>query len=124
MERPILVLDFDGTCHASTTPWQAAEVILDPPVAGMWQFLEAAIHVFDIHIYSSRSALPEGIAAMQTWFLRHAESVSQQDIARKWLHFPTTKPPAFLTLDDRALTFTGVWPDPGSLRAFKPWNKR
>jgi hypothetical protein len=39
------------------------------------------------------------------------------------LSFPLEKPPAFLTIDDRALLFTGTWPDVGKLKAFKPWNK-
>jgi hypothetical protein len=35
--------------------------------------------------------------------------------------FPRYKPSAFLTLDDRALTFTGQWPSIAQLQAFKPW---
>jgi hypothetical protein len=40
------------------------------------------------------------------------------------LEFPMHKPPALVTLDDRALTFTGIWPDLAELRAFRPWNKK
>lgn len=34
-----------------------------------------------------------------------------------------TKPPAIVTIDDRAITFSGVFPPASSLRQFKPWNK-
>ena len=40
------------------------------------------------------------------------------------LSFPTQKPPAHVSLDDRAITFTGLFPDLEILRAFKPWNKQ
>src|SRR5262249_30557950 len=96
----------------------------DPPVPGMWRFLEAAWQQFDIAIYSSRSHQPGGIEAMHAWFLQHATSRFQYDLARKWLIFPSEKPPAFLTIDDRALCFTGEWPSVESLLAFRPWNKR
>lgn len=33
------------------------------------------------------------------------------------------KPPAMLTIDDRAICFSGLWPDPQQLLQFKPWNK-
>jgi hypothetical protein len=38
------------------------------------------------------------------------------------LRFPTEKPPAFLTIDDRAITFKGTWPEMWQLESFKPWN--
>lgn len=41
-----------------------------------------------------------------------------------WLIFPTAKPSALVTIDDRAITFTGEWPDIEFLRTFRPWNKR
>ena len=53
--------------------------------------------------------------------------VQAQDAARKivrGIKFPTKKPAAFLTIDDRAVCFKGEWPDPEKLLEFKPWNKR
>jgi hypothetical protein len=123
MRKPILCLDFDGVCHSYTSGWHGATEIPDPPVEGMWRFLEAVWQHFDVAIYSTRSHQEGGIAAMQAWFVKHASSGFQQDLARKWLQFPHEKPPAFLTLDDRAMCFTGVWPDVKSLVAFRPWNK-
>lgn len=40
------------------------------------------------------------------------------------LRFPTEKPPAFVGIDDRVLTFTGEWPGIEKLRTFKTWNAK
>ena len=40
------------------------------------------------------------------------------------IEWPTEKPPAMVTIDDRALTFDGTWPEIEDLLAFQPWNKR
>lgn len=40
------------------------------------------------------------------------------------ISFPTQKPPAFLQIDDRAITFTGKFPNIDEIKQFKPWNKR
>jgi hypothetical protein len=40
------------------------------------------------------------------------------------IEFPTEKPPALVTIDDRAITFTGIFPSLDDIAAFKPWNKK
>jgi hypothetical protein len=40
------------------------------------------------------------------------------------IKFPLFKPPALVTLDDRAIQFEGEFPSLDTLRSFKPWNRR
>ena len=42
----------------------------------------------------------------------------------KRISWPWFKPAAIITIDDRALTFDGTWPDLETLKTFKPWNKK
>ena len=118
-EKPILCLDFDGVCHSYTSGWQGVDDIPDPPVPGLGDFLREAQKHFRVYIHSSRSSNAGGVRAMGEWFERWVG----WDIAGQ-LYFPTTKPPALITIDDRAITFTGTWPDIEELKEFKPWNKR
>lgn len=117
-KKPILGLDFDGVLHSYTSGWQGADVIPDPPVEGANVFLMAALEHFEVHIFSSRTGQEGGVEAMEDWCDEWFGPY-----IRKQIRFPTEKPPAFLTIDDRALTFTGEWPTIESLKAFKPWNK-
>lgn len=120
MPKPILCLDFDGVIHSYTSGWRGADVIPDPPVDGAFDFIAEAQQHFRVMIFSSRSGQPGGILAMQRWLTTHGlpEPV--------WLalEFPTEKPPATVTIDDRAIQFTGKWPDMDDLIGFEPWNKR
>lgn len=135
--KPILCLDFDGVCHSYTSGWQGADVIPDPPVDGLFEFLEAASEVFDIVIFSSRSKPNslggplDGIIAMQTWFGRYYSEyifAKNPELKKTFLDFTcplvrfvTEKPPAFVTIDDRAITFAGHWPTIEELKNFQPW---
>lgn len=120
--KPILCLDFDGVCHLYTSGWKGAAVIPDPPVAGLWEFLAGALYEFEVDIFSSRSGQEGGIAAMQAWFSEYCPEWSKWVL--KELKFPTEKPPAFVGIDDRVLTFEGRWPDIKSLKEFKTWTNR
>jgi hypothetical protein len=121
--KPILCLDFDGVLHSYTSGWKGADVIPDPPVAGAIQFLQEATKHFRVAIYSSRSHQPGGILAMQNWLRDHSGSWDVVN-ANNEIDWPTEKPAAMITIDDRALTFDGTWPRMEELKAFQPWNKR
>jgi hypothetical protein len=130
--KPILCLDFDGVIHSYASGWKGADVVPDPPVPGALQFIWDAQEHFTVAIYSSRSGHPGGIRAMQDWLLFYAngsrdEAPWRDDPHLGFIHqiqWPTEKPPAMVTLDDRAITFDGTWPTIEALRAFQPWNKR
>jgi hypothetical protein len=127
MSKPILCLDFDGVLHSYASGWKGADVIPDPPVPGALNFIAAAMEHFTVAIFSSRSNQPGGIEAMKEWF-RYWSQMQINDMpdtpTGELIQWPTEKPAAFLTIDDRALTFTGTWPDVVDLLKFKPWNKR
>jgi hypothetical protein len=130
--RQTLCLDFDGVIHSYESKWRGATVIQDPPVSGAYEFIVAALQKFDVCVLSSRSHEPGGREAMALWMVEHFGGQVSHDM-RSWhpagfamadcVKFPLYKPPAFLTIDDRALTFTGVWPSVDELLAFRPWNK-
>jgi hypothetical protein len=123
---PILVLDFDGVVHEYKSPWTRADEISDGPVLGALEFIREAQEHFEVHILSSRTALDGGLYAMQKWLMHHMGAAwgpkGMADVYGQ-VQWPQDKPPAFLTIDDRAIQFTGTWPDPQALKAFKPWNK-
>lgn len=121
--KKILCLDFDGVCHSYVSGWKGADVIPDPPVDGMWNFLNQAVYPFEVHIFSSRSHQEGGLQAMRDWFKQWART--EEDLATiGQLQFPEEKPPAFVGIDDRVVTFTGSWPDINALTNFKTWNAK
>lgn len=127
MSKPILCLDFDGVIHSYSSGWKGADVVSDPPVDGAIAFILGALNHFDVVIYSSRSSQNGGIFAMKNWLREHAGATWHESPAGPGLEdvrFEHEKPPAFLTIDDRALTFDGTWPAMETLKNFKPWNKR
>jgi hypothetical protein len=126
MSKPILCLDFDGVIHSYTSGWQGANVISDPPVPGAAEFIREAVKHFRVAIFSSRSNQPGGLLAMQRYMLGEVADQKAGDESFAWLNeieWPTEKPAAFVTIDDRAITFDGTWPSIELLKAFKPWNK-
>lgn len=129
MGKPILCLDFDGVIHSYSSGWQGAAEIPDPPVPGVLHFIWDAQEHFRVAVYSSRSGQHGGIAAMKGYLANIANNSRDEGPWRDDPHlgflnqieWPTEKPPAMVTLDDRALTFTGTWPSIADLRAFRPW---
>lgn len=129
MGKPILCLDFDGVIHSYSSGWKGADVIPDPPVDGAMKFIWDATEHFRVAIFSSRSNQSGGMAAMQAYVRGHFKSfwgthATQADDKFSDIEWPTEKPAAMVTIDDRALTFDGTWPKIEDLKAFQPWNKR
>jgi len=133
--KPILCLDFDGVIHSYESGWKGANVIPDPPVDGAILWIMKAVDHFDVQIFSSRTNQSGGVKAMQAYMFKHilraivdapSDKVAE-DMAREYAYeiikWPVEKPPAMVTIDDRALTFTGVFPSIEDLKAFQPWNK-
>lgn len=114
--KPILCLDFDGVIHSYENGWQEG-VIYGTLTPGFKEWVEKAKNLFKLVIYSSRSKTLDGIVAMKKW-------LNLQGINPDYFEFASEKPPAFLTIDDRAIQFRGNWLvlDPRELREFKPWN--
>lgn len=85
---------------------------------------------FRVAIYSSRSKSLAGRAAMKRYMKKHFAVPLTFSPEHNWdfLHeefsWPWFKPSAFITIDDRALTFNGTWPTIQALKDFKPWNKK
>lgn len=131
MSKPILCLDFDGVIHSYTSGWQGAGVCADLPTDGCLEFLHEATRHFRVMVYSSRSKSFAGRRAMKRYMRQHFDLMlaMSPDHEHDWLYeaisFPWFKPPALITIDDRALTFSGDWSDysMATLKAFKPWNK-
>lgn len=118
--KPILCLDFDGVIHSYKTGWKGESIISDPPVEGALEFMYDALHHFRVAIYSSRSSTPGGINAMQRWLEQYCREKWR---AGWWLEveWPTHKPSAFVTIDDRAILFEGKFPPINQLLDFKSW---
>lgn len=129
MSKPILCLDFDGVIHSYKSGWKGADVIPDPPVDGAIDFISRALEHFRVAIFSSRTGQPGGLAAMKAWVRKAffdywgSHPVYADDLLAE-IEWPTEKPSAFVTIDDRALTFDGTWPALEVIKDFKPWNKR
>lgn len=142
---PITIcLDFDGVIHGYTSGWKGVSVIPDAPVPGaidaILSYLDAG-HIVAIH--SSRSKSIRGRWAMKRYLANAIGEHWKQGGRSKvydaececWgdataivhrIKWPWFKPAAFITIDDRALTFNGDWSEfsPEKIVKFKAWNKK
>lgn len=132
MNKPIICIDFDGVIHSYERGWQNGE-IYGTVVPGFFEWVERVRDHFKLVIYSSRSKDDDGIIAMGTWLHKQRNTWIKTGGNRNpteplEIEFAHEKPPAFLTIDDRAIQFRGIWEDTDldveSLKAFKPWMHR
>lgn len=126
--KPTLCIDFDGVIHSYERGWQDGG-IYGSVVPGFFEWADEAKKHFDLVIYSSRCATPEGQTAILVWLLeqrrkwRDAGGVGDMEPVR--FQVADKKPPAWLTIDDRCVRFEGRWDAPElqaeAMLAFKPW---
>jgi len=135
-----ICVDFDGVLHSYASGWKGACIIPDPPVDGAMAWLVEAARDprLEVCVYSSRSKEPDAIDAMKRWldhhlvlhFAKEKAQGAELDPAScamavvDALQFPTQKPAANMTIDDRAFCFGGRFPPIEWIVNFKPWNKR
>jgi hypothetical protein len=131
-KKPILCIDFDGVIHSYDRGWQDGS-IYGNVVPGFFEWVEQARQYFRLVIYSSRSKTDEGVKQMGLWLhLKRNEWIQnggkRDPVNPLEIEFAHEKPAAFLTIDDRAITFDGDWSSaklyPICLRDFKPWNAK
>lgn len=119
-----ICVDFDGVINSYRSGWAGATTIADEPMVDLngrnaidWLTELARQPDLRVHIYSSRSAAPGGIEAMKAWLA--AYGMAADTLTR--ITFPTKKPAAWLTIDDRAERFEGRFMSPMAIREFEPW---
>jgi len=128
-------LDFDGVIHSYTSGWQGADVVSDGPVPGAI-FAMYGYHLanFEIAVFSSRSNQFGGVAAMKSairnWSMDALRGentpnylLSQVEDFLNAIKYPTDKPAAWITQDDRAVQFKGTFLTVEEINDFKPWYK-
>ena len=111
--KSLLCLDFDGVIHHYRQGYKDGS-IYDQPVPGVKEAIQKYLEVFDIVIFSARANTQKGRKEMREWLKKHDLPL---------LPLTSEKPPAFLTIDDRAVTFDGTFPDTETLEEFVPWNQ-
>lgn len=109
-----MAIDFDGTLN-QYDGWRGPTHASDP-MPGALEFVNRAVKHFNVVVVSSRCNTMEGIGFVLGWLNQHGFPS---------LEVTGSRPPAFVSIDDRAITFDGDWSkiDLDALRTFKPWWK-
>lgn len=114
--KKTVVFDFDGVIHSYTSGWRGTTVISDPLVPGIKEAIDAIrADGYEVVVVSTRCAEACGIVAVESYLRTHGIEV---DDVR------STKPPAIVYIDDRAICFDGH-PETllAKIQTFRPWNK-
>jgi len=130
--KPTICVDFDGVIHSYERGWQNGE-IYGTTVPGFFEWVERVHNHVKIVIYSSRSAETVNVVKMLRW-LHDQYNAWVEAGGHPFIDTPLPiemaheKPPAWLTIDDRAICFQGDWNAPelqlDAILAFKPWMAR
>lgn len=120
---PRILVDFDDVIHDYTGSggWQGHGSVPGDPVPGALPWLASLVGVMEVCIYSTRSAQVGGLRAMERWLAYHWDGAELRAVDLAKIQFSDKKLPAKLTLDDRAIRFTGRFPLPQELLAYETW---
>jgi len=124
MNRQTLCIDFDGVIHSYEKGWQGGE-IYGRVTDGFWKWAQEVAPHFNLVIYSSRSKTAVGRLAMKQWLKKQWKASGNTGLMPKFT-YAQEKPPAWLTIDDRAICFEGRWEwlRLEVLQSFRPWHDR
>jgi len=120
--KKLICLDFDGVINSYVSGWQGATQTPDPPTPGAIAFIREVLEhpAFDLSICTSRFLHPSGKDTVRRYLATHG--LEPEEIEQVYLD--ERNPPAFVTLDDRAMTFNGAFPSLERLGSFLPWYKK
>jgi len=117
---PVLALDFDGVLHRYGEGFRDGS-IYDEPTPGARAAIAEYLDHFTLVVFSSRARTRHGRLEIAKFLDRYGFPRNNADGTP--IEITAVKPPAYITIDDRGVTFTGVWPSAAELLAFKTWNE-
>lgn len=122
--KSIVAIDVDGPLHRYTK-WKGADVLDGGPTPGAMDAIRSYVEAgLEVHIISSRLNRAEGRVAVHGEILRwlcDAFGLAAGGTLHDALVFSPEKPPAVLTIDDRAFCFRGAFPTPEEVKGFEPF---
>ena len=116
MKKGTIVFDFDGVIHSYISGWQGLDCANDPPVKNIKETIDSIREAgYEVVIVSTRCTTDRGFDAIESYLDKYNIKVDK---------VCSTKPPALVYIDDRAIRFTG---DTSTLleeiENFVPWTK-
>jgi len=117
VNKPTVILDFDGVLHSYDSGWKGLAEIPDPPTPGAAAAVAKLRETYNVAVVSSRCRDAEGSRAVCEWLLKWGIFVDE---------VLAHKPPHVVVVDDRALRFEGDWQAvlDGVAASSVPWNKK
>jgi hypothetical protein len=122
-QKPILCIDYEGTVCTKD----------EKPTEGFFTWAVEACRHFNLVIFTPQASTEEGLQSLEQWLQLHTIAWRHDQMERGTpiataplaFEFAHEKLPAFLTIDDRSITFTGRWTDlklkPETLLKFIAW---